>query len=339
MFKFQDNKLIDFGYSLKMLVDKKKYVIHEQGFVNSDITDTIDWLEHQISVVTFRQMKEFVRKYMFQDLIVKYAMYHPEADEKYYIKYLKTMDEEAFMADYNKNVLDIDEGEASDDRVKECIRTINRNNLQKEAPSFTAYSYLRRNITELKEVFVNLLEEFLPTYLTAKKRIESINREAKNTFEARIHSFEDLLDMMHIGKADSFPNHNTCICYVTGFMYTAIYIHEVEKSQTMYVAIGTALTWILTDKYKESQELAFYKCFSDPTKLKMLKYIKDQQMCADDLAKEMHLSKSNISHHVSQLITAQVIQLSAKDGKKIYYSINTDQIEHMFNKTLEQFKN
>lgn len=338
MFKFQVNNLIDFGYSLKVLIDKKKYVSSDHQFEIPALKESIDWMEKQISVVTFRQIKDSVRKYMLQEMIVKYAMYHPEYDEKAYISHLKGLDEHAFMEEYTEYVISIKGGLADDDKIKESIQTINGNNLQKEAPSFTAYSYIKRNAKTVKEDFIDLLEEYLPIYLEAKKRVLPVIGESQDIYEGKIHSFEEFLEIMPLAVVDAFPKHNKCICYVTGFMYTAIYLHLEEDTHTMFMAIGAALTWMLTDDYKEAQELAFYKCFSDPTKLKMLKYIKDQHMCADDLAKEMDLSKSNISHHISQLLTAQLIQLSAKDGKKMYYGINTSQMEHMFNKTLDQFR-
>lgn len=338
MFEFIDNQLIDFGYSLKLVTSKKKNLSPEKKAMEHPVlTDTFAWLESQISVVRYREMKTFVDKYVFHELIIKYAMYHTDADESDFLEYLRELDTDAFIKAYIFDVSNLRSDEVTDAKIKESLEIINANNLQKGAPSFTAFHYVRKHADELKRQFIEVLEYFLPIYLEAKEKVKPIILESKDKFSQRFSTFDEFLTVMPLATIDAFPEIGDIQVFVTGFMDKAIYMHLDDETRVLHLSIGSSLTYLMTDEYRESVELQFFKCFSDPTKLKILKQIKEKPMCADDLVQEMELSKSNISHHVGKLLSAQVIQLSAKDGKKMYYRINVSHMEQMFDKMLNQF--
>lgn len=50
-------------------------------------------------------------------------------------------------------------------------------------------------------------------------------------------------------------------------------------------------------------------------------FIKKKELCVNDIAKEFSLSRPTISHHLSLMKRAKLLN-SRKEGKEIYHSIN-----------------
>ncbi|MFZ5632260.1 MAG: autorepressor SdpR family transcription factor [Bacillota bacterium] len=65
-----------------------------------------------------------------------------------------------------------------------------------------------------------------------------------------------------------------------------------------------------------------FKAFSDPTRRKILKLLRLKDMTAGEIADQFSISKPSISHHLSILKQADLVQDERK-GQFIYYSLNT----------------
>lgn len=55
-------------------------------------------------------------------------------------------------------------------------------------------------------------------------------------------------------------------------------------------------------------------------------FIKNKELCVNDIAKEFSLSRPTISHHLSLMKRAKLLN-SRKEGKEIYHSINKKYIQ------------
>lgn len=71
---------------------------------------------------------------------------------------------------------------------------------------------------------------------------------------------------------------------------------------------------------------AFFKNFSDPTRLKILHTLSASEMCGQDLAVMLNVSTSAISQQLRMLRTADLVK-SRKDGKVVYYSLKDQHVE------------
>ncbi|SFI08941.1 transcriptional regulator, ArsR family [Tindallia magadiensis] len=86
---------------------------------------------------------------------------------------------------------------------------------------------------------------------------------------------------------------------------------------------------------EQATELAyFFKVFSDPTRVKILYALSLQEMCVCDISYLLNASQSAISHQLKMLRQARVVK-SRRDGKIIYYSLDDDHIQRVFNQGLE----
>lgn len=71
-----------------------------------------------------------------------------------------------------------------------------------------------------------------------------------------------------------------------------------------------------------------FKALSDPTRRKILEYLKEKDMTAGDIAEYFDISKPSISHHLNILKNADLV-LWEKDGQNIVYSLNTTVVQEV----------
>ena len=65
----------------------------------------------------------------------------------------------------------------------------------------------------------------------------------------------------------------------------------------------------------------YFKAFSDPTRLKILKLLAGREMAVSEIVKKIGLSQPTVSRHLSILKEAEVVD-SRREGQQIFYSLN-----------------
>lgn len=69
----------------------------------------------------------------------------------------------------------------------------------------------------------------------------------------------------------------------------------------------------------------FFKALSDETRLKIILVISDGEICVNDIANKIGMTKSAVSHQLSYLKKLRLVK-SRKDGKEVYYSLDDDHV-------------
>lgn len=72
-----------------------------------------------------------------------------------------------------------------------------------------------------------------------------------------------------------------------------------------------------------------YKALSDPTRRKMLDLLSAQDMSAGQIASHFTISAPSVSHHLSILYEAGLVDRD-KRGQQITYSLNTTVLQDVF---------
>lgn len=86
---------------------------------------------------------------------------------------------------------------------------------------------------------------------------------------------------------------------------------------------------------KSAEGLAeFYKCFSDPTRLRILSVLCRGELCVCDIAKTMDMNQSAISHQLN-ILKRNGLVAAERNGKCITYSVVDNRICHMLRYGLE----
>ena len=69
------------------------------------------------------------------------------------------------------------------------------------------------------------------------------------------------------------------------------------------------------------QQLAdVFKVLGDPTRLRILRVLMNQEVCVRDIADELGMGQSAVSHQLRILRDARLVQFR-RDGKTVYYSL------------------
>ena len=78
----------------------------------------------------------------------------------------------------------------------------------------------------------------------------------------------------------------------------------------------------------------FYKVFGDATRIKILYVLLNQESCVNDIAKELNMTPSSISHQLRILKQNRLVKFR-RDGKTVYYSLADHHVETILSQGLE----
>ncbi len=69
----------------------------------------------------------------------------------------------------------------------------------------------------------------------------------------------------------------------------------------------------------------FYKMFGDATRLKILCFLRQGEMCVQDIADNIGMQQSAVSHQLRVLKQMDLVK-NRRDGKTVFYSLADDHI-------------
>lgn len=77
-----------------------------------------------------------------------------------------------------------------------------------------------------------------------------------------------------------------------------------------------------------------FKIFGDSTRIQILSLLLRAELCVGEISSLLHLSPSAISHQLRILRQARLVRYN-KVGKEVYYSLDDDHIQKIFESGLE----
>lgn len=91
-------------------------------------------------------------------------------------------------------------------------------------------------------------------------------------------------------------------------------------------------------KDKDAIKLAdFLKVFGDPTRLKILFALLENELCVHDLSKMIGMNQSAVSHQLRVLRQNRLVKVR-KEGKSSFYSLDDDHVKDILIKAMEHIK-
>ena len=88
----------------------------------------------------------------------------------------------------------------------------------------------------------------------------------------------------------------------------------------------------------EIQKLSgIYKALGDPTRLRILHCLKDEEMCVCDISVILEMSQSAISHQLRVLRNLRLVK-HRKEGKMVYYSLDDNHIFRILDEGLHHIR-
>ena len=80
-----------------------------------------------------------------------------------------------------------------------------------------------------------------------------------------------------------------------------------------------------------------YKILGDPTRLKILMVLRNNEMCVCDMAAFTGLTESAVSHQLRRLKDLSLVK-KRRDGQVLYYSLDDSHISNLLNTGLEHIR-
>ncbi|NLK73030.1 MAG: helix-turn-helix transcriptional regulator [Clostridiales bacterium] len=77
-----------------------------------------------------------------------------------------------------------------------------------------------------------------------------------------------------------------------------------------------------------------FKVFGDTTRVKILYALFSSEMCVCDIAALLNMTQSAVSHQLRILKQSRLVK-NRRDGKVIYYSLDDNHIQQIFNQGLD----
>ena len=74
----------------------------------------------------------------------------------------------------------------------------------------------------------------------------------------------------------------------------------------------------------------FFKVFGDPTRMKILFALFEEEMCVCDISASLNMTQSAVSHQLRVLKQNRIVKFR-REGKSVYYSLDDDHIKAVVN--------
>ncbi|GAB4267733.1 ArsR family transcriptional regulator [Thermincola ferriacetica] len=79
-----------------------------------------------------------------------------------------------------------------------------------------------------------------------------------------------------------------------------------------------------------SMEAEFFKALAHPTRVRILKHLKEGEKCVCEFTEDLDIEQSNMSQHLA-ILRKQNIVGCRKEGLKVIYKVNYPQIYEILN--------
>lgn len=80
-----------------------------------------------------------------------------------------------------------------------------------------------------------------------------------------------------------------------------------------------------------------FKALGDPTRVKLIYALLDNELCVHDISVLLDMGQSAISHQLRYLRNLRIVK-RRKAGKTVFYSLDDEHIEQIFTLTLQHLK-
>ncbi len=208
------------------------------------------------------------------------------------------------------------EGSVETDDPKKVRDYINRTNLPDIEKWKFAYLYL--NMERTKARFIELLSVCGRLYF-AQKWDDLRQQQAKSMDAVRkgVHRREDLLDVFPHLEGVPLENPNATVVLAPSVFYHLDSLSSFDDEHRLYLSIY-GVRYPGRRSMRGDEVIAFMKAMADETRIKIIKILGMGPRFGYELAQQLKLSNSTISHHLSILAEAGVVRPTREENRVSY---------------------
>ncbi len=98
-----------------------------------------------------------------------------------------------------------------------------------------------------------------------------------------------------------------------------------------------SIALILPDRGITDKMAEMFKALGDPTRVRLIYALSQQELCVHDLSVILDMGQSAISHQLRYLRNLRIVK-RRKEGKTVFYSLNDAHVEQIFLQTHEHVR-
>ena len=95
------------------------------------------------------------------------------------------------------------------------------------------------------------------------------------------------------------------------------------------VSCEAAVAPKLTGESELAHMAEIFRCFADPTRLKIINALLLKELCVCDFTKFLRMTQPAVSHHLKQLRQLRLVK-SRRAGKAVFYQLDDDHVRLLF---------
>lgn len=135
---------------------------------------------------------------------------------------------------------------------------------------------------------------------------------------------------------------NCCFCYKSLTIEQLLNYNKImELRKTDCEAINPELVEKILPNMPDLTELYdlsdFFKVMGDSTRIRLLWALEEAELCVNDLAVLLDMTKSAVSHQLKILRTAKLVK-AEKQGKNVFYSLIDEHVKVILEMALDHVK-
>jgi DNA-binding transcriptional ArsR family regulator len=121
--------------------------------------------------------------------------------------------------------------------------------------------------------------------------------------------------------------------FAPAFCTTPLIFFEKPQADTQLIIFGVrpANMSVIPGETVPDGLVRSLKALADPTRLKILFYLSQQEcLTPSELARRLHLRAPTVTHHLSELRLASLVELCVEGDEKYYYAVRTQALDATF---------
>lgn len=186
---------------------------------------------------------------------------------------------------------------------------------------------------ELGEGFLSALQAYQHAFFEEEeKRLAPILKKAMEKAQdmASRLSVESLLSEISQGVRLSELMSAKTLIVVPAYWTTPLVLYEKLPDESMLFCFGArpADMAAIPGEMVPDSLLRVMKALADPTRLKILYYLSQEELTPSELARRLHLRAPTVTHHLSELRLSSLVNLTIK-GQERWYKAREESLEAM----------
>jgi DNA-binding transcriptional ArsR family regulator len=189
---------------------------------------------------------------------------------------------------------------------------------------------------ELGEGFLSALQAYYQAFFEVEeKRVAPVLQAGLERAKslASTMTFDELFAELSQGVqlGDEFRAAN--FIFAPAFWTTPLIFFEKPRADTQLIIFGArpANMSVVPGEMVPDGLVRSLKALADPTRLKILFYLSQQEcLTPSELARRLHLRAPTVTHHLSELRLASLVELCVEGDEKYYYAVRTQALDATF---------